>query len=75
MPEGQGHPGAFGRAALPLPGTVLAIGCILAWSGVFMGITLYNTIWIILVAYVARYLTHTLKSSSAALQQVHISLE
>ena len=64
-------------AVLPysLPGTVMAIGCILAWSGVFFGITLYNTIWIILVAYVARYLSYTLKSSSASLQQVHISLE
>ena len=39
------------------------------------GITLYNTIWIILVAYIARYLSYVLKSSSAALQQVHVSLE
>lgn len=64
-------------AVLPysLPGTVMAIGCILAWSGAFFGITLYNTIWIILVAYIARYLTYVLKSSSAALQQVHGSLE
>ena len=64
-------------AVLPysLPGTVMAIGCILAWSGAFFGITLYNTIWIILVAYVARYLSYTLKSSSASLQQVHVSLE
>ena len=31
-------------AVLPysLPGTVMAIGCILAWSGAFFGITLYN---------------------------------
>lgn len=58
-----------------LPGTVLAIGCILAWSGNFFGINLYNTIWIILVAYLARYLSYTLKSCSAALQQVHSSLE
>jgi iron(III) transport system permease protein len=64
-------------AVLPysLPGTVMAIGCILAWSGAFFGITLYNTIWIILVAYIARYLSYVLKSSSAALQQVHGSLE
>lgn len=64
-------------AVLPysLPGTVMAIGCILAWSGVFLGIKLYNTIWIILVAYIARYLSYTLKSSSASLQQVHVSLE
>ncbi len=64
-------------AVLPysLPGTVMAIGCMLAWSGAFFGITLYNTIWIILVAYIARYLSYVLKSSSAALQQVHYSLE
>lgn len=64
-------------AVLPysLPGTVMAIGCMLAWSGAVFGITLYNTIWIILVAYIARYLSYVLKSSSAALQQVHGSLE
>ena len=64
-------------AVLPysLPGTVMSIGCILAWSGFFFGISLYNTIWIILVAYIARYLSYVLKSSSAALQQVHPSLE
>ena len=64
-------------AVLPysLPGTVMAIGCMLAWSGAFFGITLYNTIWIILVAYIARYLSYVLKSSSAALHQVHYSLE
>ncbi|MGI6725403.1 MAG: ABC transporter permease [Christensenellales bacterium] len=64
-------------AVLPysLPGTVMAIGCILAWSGIVFGITLYNTIWIILVAYIARYLSYTLKSCSASLQQVHYSLE
>lgn len=58
-----------------LPGTVLAIGVILAWSGSLFGIRLYNTIWIILVAYIARYLSFSMKSSSAALLQVHASLE
>ncbi len=58
-----------------LPGTVLAIGVILAWSGAIFGISLYNTIWIILVAYIARYLSFSMKSSSAALLQVHPSLE
>lgn len=64
-------------AVLPysLPGTVMSIGCILAWSGKVAGISLYNTIWIILIAYVARYLSYVLKSSSAALQQIHPSLE
>ena len=58
-----------------LPGTVLAIGVILAWSGAIFGISLYNTLWIILIAYIARYLSFSMKSSSAALLQVHPSLE
>ena len=57
-----------------IPGTVLAIGVILSWSGT-LGINLYNTLWIILVAYMARYLSFSMKSASAALQQVHPSLE
>ena len=58
-----------------IPGTVLSIGVILAWSGRIAGINLYNTIWIILVAYLARYLSFSMKTSSAALLQVHSSLE
>lgn len=58
-----------------IPGTVLAIGVILAWSGPIFDISLYNTIWIILVAYLARYLSFSMKSASASLQQVHPSLE
>ncbi len=58
-----------------IPGTVLSIGVILAWSGAIFGITLYNTLWIILVAYIARYLSFSMKTSSAALLQVHSSLE
>lgn len=57
-----------------IPGTVLAIGVILSWSGT-LGISLYNTLWIILVAYMARYLSFSMKSASASLQQVHPSLE
>jgi iron(III) transport system permease protein len=63
-------------ALLPysIPGLVLAIGVILMWSGAFY-INLYNTIWIILVAYIARYVAFAMKSSSASLEQVHYSLE
>ena len=57
-----------------IPGIVMAIGVILTWSGCF-GVNLYNTIWIILVAYLARYLSFSMKSASASLQQVHPSLE
>ena len=48
-------------------------GILLAWSGKF-GINLYNTVWIILVAYIARYMAFSLKANSAALEQVHDSL-
>lgn len=58
-----------------IPGTVLAIGVILAWSGAIAKINLYNTIWIILIAYIARYLSFSMKSASASLHQVHHSLE
>lgn len=57
-----------------IPGIVLAIGVILSWSGI-IGINLYNTIWIILIAYIARYVSFAMKSASASLEQVHSSLE
>lgn len=64
----------LGVLPFSLPGTVIALGCILAWSGRF-GINLYNTAGIIFVAYIARYMAFALKSNSAALEQVSDSLE
>ena len=64
----------LGVLPFSVPGTVIALGVILMWSGKF-GVNLYNTAWIIFVAYVARYMAFSLKSSSAALEQVHDSLE
>lgn len=58
-----------------MPGTVVAVAMILAWLRPVFGIRLYNTIWILLVAYVARYLAFGVRSTTAALAQVHISLE
>ena len=63
----------LGMLPFSLPGTVIALGVILTWSGRF-GITIYNTAWIIFVAYLARYMAFSLKSNSAALEQVHDSL-
>jgi iron(III) transport system permease protein len=64
----------LGVLPFSLPGTVIALGVILMWSGRF-GVNLYNTAWIILIAYIARYMAFSLKSNSAALEQVHDSLE
>lgn len=57
-----------------IPGTVVALAMILAWSGQFK-INLYNTFWIIIVAYVARYLFYSFRNVSASLSQIHPSLE
>jgi iron(III) transport system permease protein len=64
----------LGVLPFSVPGTVIALGVILMWSGRF-GINLYNTAWIIFIAYIARYMAFSLKSTSAALEQVHDSLE
>lgn len=74
-PKGKGILEICSVLPYSIPGTVLAIGVILAWSGSIFEINLYNTIWIILVAYLARYLSFSMKSASASLHQVNISLE
>jgi iron(III) transport system permease protein len=66
-----------GLVALPfaVPGTVVALAMILAFLRPVLGISLYNTIWIILVAYIARFLALAVKPIVAAFTQVHPSLE
>ena len=71
--RGKGILEFLGMLPFSVPGSVIALGVILAWSGQF-GINLYNTVWIILVAYIARYMGFSLKANSAALEQVHDSL-
>ena len=66
-------------ASLPyaIPGTVFALGVILAWLRPFPSVafTLYNTLWIILIAYVGRYMIFGVRPTAASLAQVHTSLE
>jgi iron(III) transport system permease protein len=58
-----------------LPGSVIGVAMILAWSNPPVGPTLYGTIWILLVAYIMRYMAFGLQSTRATLQQIHGSLE
>ena len=71
--RGKGILEFLGMLPFSVPGSVIALGVILAWSGQF-GINIYNTVWIILVSYIARYMAFSLKANSAALEQVHDSL-
>jgi iron(III) transport system permease protein len=56
-----------------VPHTVIAIAIILAWSR--PPFSLYGTLWIILVAYLAVYLPFAVRTTHSTLQQVHDSLE
>jgi iron(III) transport system permease protein len=71
--RGKGILEFLGMLPFSVPGSVIALGVILMWSGKF-GINLYNTVWIILIAYIARYMAFSLRANSAALEQVHDSL-
>jgi len=66
-------------AELPyaLPGVVLAIACILLFIRPLplIGIGLYDTVWIILLAYLARFLTLALRPVAAAFAQLDPALE
>ena len=59
-----------------IPGTVFALGMIIAWNKSFFGkFNIYNTIWIILISYIARYLAYSVRTISSSLMQIDNSLE
>jgi iron(III) transport system permease protein len=65
----------IGMVPFALPGSVIGVGMILAWSNPPVGPTLYGTLWILLVAYLMRYMAYGLRSCRASLLQIHDSLE
>ena len=58
---------------LGLPGTVMAVGILLAF--IRPPIPIYGTIWILLVAYVARFVPLATRSANATFRQIDPSLE
>ncbi len=70
-----------GRGALELltfipwafPGTALAIG--LLWGYVRLPVPIYATAWILLIAYVTRFLPYGLRAMTSTMVQVHSDLE
>jgi len=71
----------FGRGLLEgltflpwaFPSTALAIG--LLWGYVKIPLPIYATIWILLIAYVTRFLPYGLRSVSSTIVQIHRDLE
>lgn len=58
---------------LGLPGTVMAVGILLAF--IRLPLPIYGTIWILLAAYVARFIPLATRSANATIRQIDPSLE
>lgn len=58
---------------LAFPGTALAIG--LLWGYVRLPIPIYATAWILLIAYITRFLPYGLRAMTSTMVQVHPELE
>ena len=65
-----------GVSLLPemLPSIVLVIGIMLFWNAIYKVIPLYNTIWIMVLAYVVLYLPYTVQYVTSAFTQINDSL-
>lgn len=70
---GRGFLDFLAFVPITIPGIVLGISLI--WVYFTIPIRIYGTLWILLVAYVTRYLPYGIRGNSAALIQVHRELE
>ncbi|MBI4488346.1 MAG: iron ABC transporter permease [Deltaproteobacteria bacterium] len=58
---------------ITVPGIVLGMALILLY--VAFPLPIYGTIWVLLIAYVTRYIPYGMRSSSGAILQIHSELE
>ena len=56
-----------------IPGLVIGVAYLWAWIGLPGG--LYGTLWILALAFVARFIPDTVKAMSTSLMQIHRELE
>ncbi|HYZ21918.1 MAG TPA: iron ABC transporter permease [Rhodopila sp.] len=56
-----------------IPGLVIGVAYLWAWIGLPFGI--YGTLWILALAFVARFIPDTVKALSTSLMQIHRELE
>ena len=58
---------------IAIPGLVIGVAYLWAWIGLPGG--LYGTIWILALAFIARFMPDTIKALSTSLLQIHKELE
>lgn len=56
------------------PSIVIALALVITFSGNY-GLNLYSTMWILIVSYLVKYMTMSVRTIAASLSQVHTSLE
>ena len=56
------------------PSIVIALALVITFSGNF-GLNLYSSMWILVVSYLVKYMTMSVRTIAASLSQVHVSLE
>jgi len=61
-------------APYAIPGTVIGLSMILAWIKPVFGVSIYNTIWIIMIAYIARFMIFPMRTVTASVKQIDGSL-
>lgn len=75
--QGPLQRGLDGLALLPrvVPKIVMAVALILAWNAPWVPFDLYNTVWILLLAYVVIYITDALNYANANLRAMGLNAE
>jgi iron(III) transport system permease protein len=64
---------ALAFAPIAIPGVIVGAGILVAY--LMLPIPIYNTIWILLVAYVTLYLPYGMRFASSGITQIHRELE
>ena len=72
--KGRGIPDSLATLGGATPSIVIALALIITFSGEF-GLNLYSTVAILIVGYLVKYMTMSVRTISASLTQVHVSLE
>ncbi len=72
--RGRGIPHFLITLGSGTPSVVIALGLIMTMRGDF-GVNIYNTAWILIIAYLIKYLMMGMRTVVSAMSQIHISLE